>query len=181
MPFSLHGIGVSRGYAIGRTYLLQRNQPEITEYTIPDAIVEDEVQRFLNGLDLARQQLLEIRTRVPPSASNDISAFIDTHLLMLGDVSLTEAPINLIRSLKCNAEWALKVQRDLLVQVFEEMDDPYLRTRKDDVEHVVRRVQRILVTDDPAYLTEADYSELANSRLEGRIVVADDLTPADTI
>ena len=181
MPFSLHGIGVSRGYAIGRTYLLQRNQPEITEYTIPDAIVEDEVQRFLNGLDLARQQLREIRTRVPPSASNDISAFIDTHLLMLGDVSLTEAPINLIRSLKCNAEWALKVQRDLLVQVFEEMDDPYLRTRKDDVEHVVRRVQRILVTDDPAYLTEADYSELANSRLEGRIVVADDLTPADTI
>ncbi|MBK8898685.1 MAG: phosphoenolpyruvate--protein phosphotransferase [Candidatus Competibacteraceae bacterium] len=181
MPFSLHGIGVSRGYAIGRTYLLQRNQPEITEYTIPDAIIEDEVQRFLNGLDLARQQLREIRTRVPPSAANDISAFIDTHLLMLGDVSLTEAPINLIRSLKCNAEWALKVQRDLLVQVFEEMDDPYLRTRKDDVEHVVRRVQRILVTDDPAYLTEADYSELANSRLEGRIVVADDLTPADTI
>jgi phosphoenolpyruvate-protein kinase (PTS system EI component) len=50
MPFSLHGIGVSRGYAIGRTYLLQRNQPEITEYTIPDAIVEDEVERFLNGL-----------------------------------------------------------------------------------------------------------------------------------
>jgi hypothetical protein len=52
MPFSLHGIGVSRGYAIGRTYLLQRNQPEITEYTIPDAIIEDEVQRFLNSLEI---------------------------------------------------------------------------------------------------------------------------------
>ncbi|MBL8250278.1 MAG: phosphoenolpyruvate--protein phosphotransferase [Candidatus Competibacter sp.] len=181
MPFSLHGIGVSRGYAIGRTYLLQRNQPEITEYTIPDTIIEDEVQRFLNGLELARRQLLEVRKRVPRTASNDITAFIDTHLLMLEDVSLTEAPANLIRSLKCNAEWALKVQRDLLVQVFEEMDDPYLRTRKDDVEHVVRRVQRILVSDDPAYLNDADYSELAGSRLEGRIVVADDLTPADTI
>jgi phosphotransferase system enzyme I (PtsI) len=54
----------------------------------------------------------------------------------------------------------LKIQRDLLVQVFEDMDDPYLRTRKDDVEHVVRRVQRILVTDDPAYLNDPDYSEL---------------------
>ncbi|MBL8259740.1 MAG: phosphoenolpyruvate--protein phosphotransferase [Candidatus Competibacteraceae bacterium] len=181
MPFSLHGIGVSRGYAIGRTYLLQRNQPEITEYTIPDAIIEDEVQRFLNGLELARRQLLEIRERAPRTASNDITAFIDTHLLMLGDASLTDAPANLIRSLKCNAEWALKVQRDMLVQVFDEMDDPYLRTRKDDVEHVVRRVQRILVTDDPAYPSDADYSELAGSRLEGRIVVADDLTPADTI
>ncbi|HAO32989.1 MAG TPA: phosphoenolpyruvate--protein phosphotransferase, partial [Candidatus Competibacteraceae bacterium] len=165
MPFSLHGIGVSRGYAIGRTYLLQRNQPEITEYTIPDAIIEDEVQRFLTGLELARRQLLEIRKRAPRTASDDITAFIDTHLLMLGDASLTEAPANLIRTLKCNAEWALKVQRDMLVQVFEEMDDPYLRTRKDDVEHVVRRVQRILVTDDPAYLNEGDYSELAGSRL----------------
>lgn len=181
MPFSLHGIGVSRGYAIGRTYLLQRNQPEITEYTIPDAIIEDEVGRFLNSLELARQQLREIRKRIPSTASSDASAFIDTHLLMLGDTSLTETPANLIRSLKCNAEWALKIQRDLLVQVFEEMDDPYLRTRKDDVEHVVRRVQRILAADDPSYLSDADYSELATSRLEGRIVVADDLTPADTI
>jgi phosphotransferase system enzyme I (PtsI) len=181
MPFSLHGIGVSRGYAIGRTYLLQRNQPEITEYAIPDAIVEDEVRRFLNGLNLARKQLQDIRRRVPATASSDITAFIDTHLLMLGDASLTEAPVNLIRSLKCNAEWALKLQRDLLVQVFEDMDDPYLRTRKDDVEHVVRRVQRILVTDDPSFLNDPDYSEMASSRLEGRVIVADDLTPADTI
>ncbi|MBK8183659.1 MAG: phosphoenolpyruvate--protein phosphotransferase [Candidatus Competibacteraceae bacterium] len=181
MPLSLQGIGVSRGYAIGRTYLLQRNQPEITEYTIPDAIVEDEVQRFLNSLDLARKQLQDIRTRVPLSATSDATAFIDTHLLMLGDVSFTEAPINLIRSLKCNAEWALKIQQDSLVRVFEEMDDPYLRTRKDDVEHVARRVQRILTSEDPSYLNDAGYSELSSNRLEGRIIVADDLTPADTI
>ncbi len=175
MPFSVHGIGVSRGYAIGRTYLLQRNQPQITEYTIPDGIVEDEVQRFLNSLELASQQLQDIRNRVPASIASDATAFIDTHLLMLRDVSFTEAPINLIRSLKCNAEWALKIQRDVLVQVFEEMDDPYLRTRKDDVEHVVRRVQRVLLSDD------SNYTELASNRLEGRIIVADDLTPADTI
>ena len=181
MPFSLHGIGVSRGYAIGRTYLLQRNQPEITEYTIPDAIIEDEVQRFLNGLALAQQQLREIRLRIPATSSSDATAFIDTHLLMLEDPSLTEVPIEMIRTRKCNAEWALKIQRDALIEIFENMDDPYLRTRKDDVDHVVRRVQRILATEDPAYLSDPDYAELAASRLEGRIVVADDLTPADTI
>ena len=145
MPFSLQGIGVSRGYAIGRTYLLQRNQLEITEYTIPEAIVEDEVQRFLGSLDIARRQLRDIRVRIPATSSRDVAAFIDTHLLMLEDATLTEAPIKLIRARRCNAEWALKIQRDSLVQVFEQMDDPYLRTRKDDVEHVVRRVQRILV------------------------------------
>ncbi|MFO1422894.1 MAG: phosphoenolpyruvate--protein phosphotransferase [Candidatus Competibacteraceae bacterium] len=181
MPFSLHGIGVSRGYAIGRTYLLERNQPEITEYTIPDAIVEDEVRRFLNGLALARQQLRDIRTRIPATAPSDITAFIDTHLLMLEDVTFTEAPIRLIRAHRCNAEWALKIQRDSLVQVFDDMDDPYLRTRKDDVDHVVRRIQRILLAEDPAYLNDPGYAELVASRLEGRIVVADDLTPADTI
>ena len=181
MPFSLHGIGVSRGYAIGRTYLLQRNQPEITEYIIPDTIIEDEVQRFLNSLNIAKQQLRDIRVQVPATAPAEATAFIDTHLLMLEDTTLTEAPIKLIRSHKYNAEWALKIQRDSLVQVFEEMDDPYLRTRKEDVEHVVRRVQHILVTEDAAYLNNSDYTELTSSRLEGRIIVADDLTPADTI
>ncbi|MDG4596144.1 MAG: phosphoenolpyruvate--protein phosphotransferase [Candidatus Contendobacter sp.] len=181
MPFSLHGIGVSRGYAIGRTYLLERNQPEITEYTIPDAIVEDEVQRFLNSLAVARQQLRDIQTRIPATAPSDVTAFIDTHLLMLEDVTFTEAPVRLIRVHRCNAEWALKIQRDSLVQVFDNMDDPYLRTRKDDVDHVVRRIQRILLAEDPAYLNDPSYAELVASRLEGRIVVADDLTPADTI
>ena len=181
MPFSLHGIGVSRGYAIGRTYLLERNQPEITEYTIPDTIVEDEVRRFLNGLAMARQQLRDIRTRIPVTASGDTTAFIDAHLLMLEDATLTEAPIRLIRAHHCNAEWALKIQRDSLAQVFDDMDDPYLRTRKDDVDHVVRRIQRILLAEDPAYFSEPGYAELVASRLEGRIVVADDLTPADTI
>ena len=136
MPFSLHGIGVSRGYAIGRTYLLERNQPEITEYTIPDAIVEDEVQRFLNSLAVARQQLQDIRLRIPATAPGDVTAFIDAHLLMLEDVTFTEAPVRLIRAHRCNAEWALKIQRDSLVQVFDDMDDPYLRTRKEDVDHV---------------------------------------------
>ena len=99
MPFSLHGIGVSRGYAIGRTYLLQRNQPEITEYTIPDSIIEDEVERFLNGLALARRQLREVRGRIPIAIPGDAAAFIDTHLLMLEDAALTEAPVDLILSL----------------------------------------------------------------------------------
>lgn len=181
MTFSLHGIGVSRGYAIGRTYLLQRNQMEIAEYAIPDAIIEDEIRRFLNSLDVARKQLQEIRQQIPPTAPGDLTAFIDTHLLMLQDVTFTEAPVQLIRARKCNAEWALKIQRDLLVQVFEQMDDPYLRTRKDDVDHVVRRVQRILVTEDPSSAGNPDYAEPSPSRLEGRVIVADDLTPADTI
>lgn len=181
MPFSLHGIGVSRGYAIGRIYLLERNQPEISEYTIPTDIIEDEIQRFLNSLDAARRQLQAIQARIPATAPGDVAAFLEAHLLMLSDTALSDAIVELIRSRSCNAEWALKIQRDALTQVFEAMDDPYLRTRKDDIDHVVQRIQRILLAEDPAYAHESSYAELMANRLEGRIVVADDLTPADTI
>ncbi len=175
MMFSLHGVGVARGCAIGKVALLQRNQPEISEYTLPEAIVEDEVQRFLDGVARARQQLQEIRARLPATIPADTAAFIDIHLLMLEDSMLTQAPVKLIRTRRCNAEWALKLQRDLVVQVFEAMDDPYLRVRRDDIDHVVRRIQRILLAD------EAACTDLVATRLEDRIVIADDLTPADTI
>ncbi len=175
MTFALYGIGVSRGGAIGRAALLRRDRLEVTEYTIPESILEDEVQRFLAGVGSARQQLCEVRARLPVTIPAEVTAFIDTHLLMLEDSMLTQAPVKLIRTLCCNAEWALKLQRDMLIQVFENMDDPYLRSRRDNIDHVVRRIQRVLLAD------ETGYPDAPAGRLEGRILVADDLSPADTI
>jgi len=94
---------------------------------------------------------------------------------MLDDVALTEEPMRLIKELSCNAEWALKLQRDALVTVFDEMDDAYLRTRKDDVDYVVNRIQRVLLNQSPLQHEKPD------QRLSGYIVLANDLTPADTV
>jgi phosphotransferase system enzyme I (PtsI) len=175
MSLLIAGIGVSREIAIGQAHILHRGELEVLEYAIPAPLIEDEISRFRNALEVARRQLREIRGRIPPQTRADIAAFIDTHLLMLEDLTLTMAPEQLIRSKQCNAEWALKAQRDMLVQVFEEMDDAYLRTRKDDIDHVVTRIQRIL-------LNQADTpGEIDDSRLHGSIVFADDLTPADTV
>ncbi len=175
MSLALSGIGVSRGIAIGKAYLLQRGLPEVTEYAVPKALIKDEVTRFMQAVDLARQQLKAIRQQIPADTSQDIASFIDTHLLMLKDSALSEVPINLIRSRKCNAEWALKLQRDALVNVFDQMEDPYLRTRKDDVDHVVNRIQRILLKQ------EGHSQDTDDMPLKGRIIVADDLTPADAV
>ena len=60
---------------------------------------------------------------------------------MLEDEAISKAPVTYIRDMRCNAEWALKLECDALVAVFDAMDDAYLRTRKNDVEHVVNRVQ----------------------------------------
>ncbi len=175
MSLGLSGIGVSRGIAIGKAYLLQHGLPEVAEYAIPKAQIKDEVTRFLQAVDAARQQLKAIRKQIPADTSQDIASFIDTHLLMLRDSALSDVPINLIRSRKCNAEWALKLQRDALVNVFEQMDDPYLRTRKDDVDQVVNRIQRILLKQ------EGHSQDTDGMPLKGRIIVADDLTPADAV
>jgi phosphoenolpyruvate-protein phosphotransferase (PTS system enzyme I) len=175
MTISLHGIGVSRGIAVGNVHIIQRDQLDIREHSIDPDSINSEIQRFEMAVTKARQQLRAIRDHIPKSTDTDITAFIDTHLLMLDDAVLIHEPANLIRELGCNAEWALKLQRDALVNVFEEMDDAYLRTRKDDVDYVVNRIQRMLQNQTPLRHEEPD------DRLTGYIVLADDLTPADTV
>ncbi len=175
MTLSLHGIGVSRGVAIGRAHILHRGLPEVTEVRLDEDQIPAEVERFRAALAAAKQHLRETRERIPRSAAADIAAFIDTHVLMLEDSTLSAIPIGIIQSRRCNAEWALKLQRDALAKVFDEMDDPYLRTRKDDIDHVVGSIQRILLSRNDAR------GDLSEANLHGRIVVADDLSPADTV
>jgi len=175
MTLELQGIGVSRGIAIGKAHILFHNQPDVREYLIPVFAIEEEVERFIDAITEAKKQLKAIRNQIPANAPTDVSAFIDTHLLMLNDSSLSKVPVDMIRSRHCNAEWALQLQRDALINVFNEMDDPYLRTRRDDVDHVVNRIHRIL--SDQAV---ADH-EIPDGRLKGHIIIAEDLTPADTL
>lgn len=175
MTLSLHGMGVSRGIAIGRVHIIERGRLDIPEYHIEKDQVETETRRLVDAVSLAKQQLRAIRDHIPAATSPDIAPFIDTHLLMLDDAVLTQEPLRLIKSAAHNAEWALQLQRDALMHVFDEMEDPYLRTRKDDVDHVVNRIQRILLKQKPLRHEEPD------SRLSGYVLIADDLTPADTV
>jgi phosphotransferase system enzyme I (PtsI) len=175
MPVALHGTGVSRGIALGPARLLQRGHPEIPEYVLPAALIEEEVARFLDALETARAQLRAIRQQIPASTPSDIAAFIDTHLLMLEDATLATVPVDLIRSERCNAEWALAMQQEALTRAFDQMDDAYLRTRRDDVEHAIMRVQQILL--DQTQREEAIAAEAEG----GRIIVTDDLSPGELV
>ena len=83
MSLALHGIGVSKGIAIGKVHIIHHDPLEITEYCIPLLHLESEVARFENAVSLARLQLLNIRDRIPKNSTVDIAAFIEAHLLML--------------------------------------------------------------------------------------------------
>jgi len=175
VSLALSGIGVSRGIAIGRAHVLLRGSIEVLESVLPEDLIETEVERFLEAVHSARLQLESLRERIPPGTRADIAAFIDTHRLMLDDATLVKTPVELIRERGCNAEWALKLQRDAVVEVFDRMDDPYLRTRRDEVDHVINRILRILldtVGNDPH--SDAD-------ALDQAIILADNLSPAETV
>ena len=174
MTFTIHGISASKGIAIGRVHAVDRGRFEPAERRLEPSQIEAEVERFGRAVDAARLELRAVKARIPEETPREIAAFIDTHLLMLEDEAISRAPITYIREMRCNAEWALKLECDALVSVFDAMDDPYLRTRKDDVEHVVNRVQNHL---QGGRAKKAPSGESA----AGRIIYADDLTPADTV
>jgi len=169
---ALHGTGVSDGIAIGKAFVLQRELPEIPEYAIPREYVEEEVARFQRAVETSRRQLMTIREHIPANAPPEATSFLDAHLLMLDDKMISMAPIDTIRSQQCNAEWAVKTQSDVLCAMFEQMDDQYLRNKKVDVNQVVQRILRNLL--------QKNYDE-HEKMAAGEIVVADDLTPADTV
>jgi phosphotransferase system enzyme I (PtsI) len=171
---TLHGTGVSSGIAIGKAYVLHGDRPEAPEYVLPAHLVDEEVRRFTDAVDKARQQLERIREHIPENAPPEIASIIDTHHLILRDKLIGEAPVERIRRDQINAEWALATQGNALIGVFEQMEDPYLRNRKADVAQVVDRVLRILLA------TGVEHDQIGEA-LDGQIVIANDLSPGDTV
>lgn len=191
MSLWLSGIGISRGIGIGRVQRLHGGDLEIPEYAVPAERVAAEVARFEAAREQAKAQLRQVRAQVgalPGSGGvqGEIAAFIDTHLLMLDDRTLSQAVVALIRKDGLNAEAALRRQRDVLAGAFEQMEDPYLRARRDDVHQVCARVLRLLLQQDQS--AAAAPSGAAAPRTAGvhatalpPVIVADDVTPADII
>ena len=174
MALIVSGIDVSKGIAIGGVHLLNRGTPEVFEHRLKKDDIKSEVERFRHAVDEASNHLRSIRDTIPEDTPTDVAAFIDSHILMLKDSMLRKVPAGIIRKQHCNAEWALKIQHDKLISAFEQMEDDYLRTRINDVEHVINLIQQIL--KDQQYTVQVDAQPL-----KGRIIVADDLTPADTV
>ena len=174
MSFTLHGAGAGGGIAIGRAHLISSVRLEVAHYEIAPEHVELEVMRFSVGVETVRSDLEGLRRSVPAGAPTELGAFLNLHLMILDDSMLSQAPRELIRSLRCNAEWALVQQMDYLVAQFDKIDDPYLRERKADVVQVVERVLKALL-DRPGRAGSTPAHE------QSLIVVAHDLSPADMI
>ena len=169
--FTLHGAGVSAGIAIGYAHLISTARLEVAHYEIAADEVETEVRRFDDAVRQVRGELIQLQAGMAPGAPAEISAFLNVHRLILDDSNLSQVPRELIRSRHCNAEWALVQQMESLVAQFDQIEDPYLRERKNDITQVVERVLKALLG--------SAHAPAQPSHEENLVVVAHDLSPAD--
>ena len=174
MSFTIHGIGVSGGIGIGHAHLLSQPGLEVEHYTISEAEVASEQARFDSAIGTARSELAALAEHIPADAPPEVEGFLNLHLMILGDSTLSEAPRDLIAASKCNAEWAVSQQAEALLDHFERIEDEYLRERKADVVQVVERVLKAL-TGHRRNIPVPRHKE------EDSILVAHDLSPADVI
>lgn len=174
---SLGGTGIGRGIAIGRALVLDAPQNKVPQFQIDAKRVDDEILRFNRAIAAVRRELQHLQSNLPSTAPPETSAFIDVHLLMLDDPLISKEPGESIRRDKINAEWALNNHANTLAAFFDNISDPYLRTKKDDVAQVVGRVMDIL-TQRPE--RSPNLSGLGHA-LTDRIIVARDLSPADAV
>ena len=179
MSFTLHGLGVSGGIAIGHAHLLTSASLEVDHYSIPEEFIAREVKRFDKAVKQVRAELetLEhnLHTTQRGDATGDMAAFVTVHRMILDDPTFSEVPKEIIKREACNAEWALKLQLDELLAHFAEVKDEYLRERKTDVRQVAERVVAALTGQGGAV------PEKLRARAEDTILVARDLSPADVI
>lgn len=176
--FSIHGIGVSSGIAIGHAHLVSNALLEVVHYQLPEHLIEDETLRFKSAIFTVNKELEILKNSLSKNAPAELDAFINTHLMMLADKSLSEVPIEIIRKESCNAEWAIKLQMDDIVEQFEAIEDEYLRERKHDVVQVVERVIKVLLGHPSQAPNQGKQKQQQES---ATILVAHDISPADAI
>ena len=172
---SLHGSGIGRDIAIGTACLLPQESSNIPEYLIPKKHISDEVHRLRAAIAATRIQMIQIRQQITSDSPPEATGFIEAHLMMLDDPMLAQQPEELVASHQINAEQAIAQQSKSLIEVFEAMEDEYLRTKGDDIRQVVDRIQRNLMGVDPISSTDI------TREFSDPIIVARDLAPADTL
>ncbi|PKO61425.1 MAG: phosphoenolpyruvate--protein phosphotransferase [Betaproteobacteria bacterium HGW-Betaproteobacteria-18] len=144
MTFSIHGLAVARGIAIGRAVLVASSRLDVAHYFIEPAQVAAEINRVRDARDAVVAEIGRLQTSIshmgPKDTPHELSALLDVHLMLLQDEELTSGVRHWIKDRLYNAEWALTTQLEIVARQFDEMEDDYLRERKADLEQITEKV-----------------------------------------
>jgi phosphotransferase system enzyme I (PtsI) len=188
MTFSVHGLAVSRGIAIGRAVLVASSRADVAHYFVEDADVRSEIHRVRDARNTVVEEISRLQRDLPADAPHELAALLDVHLMLLQDEQLISGVKGWISERHYNAEWALTTQYEMIARQFDEMEDEYLRERKADLEQVVERVLRAMKgVASPVQLKNQGVRKqqkelLHDDKLDVPLVlVAHDLSPADML
>jgi phosphotransferase system enzyme I (PtsI) len=191
MTLAIHGLAVARGIAIGRAVLVASSRVDVAHYFIEADQIEPEIQRLATAREAVVQDIHRLIDHLPKDAPPELAALLDVHLMLLQDQILEDGVKTWVKERLYNAEWALTSQLDIVARQFEDMEDPYLRERKGDLEQVVERLLRQL-KGQPHVLTEQGTSSKRRGARQHDlpldeqaevplILISDDLAPADML
>jgi phosphotransferase system enzyme I (PtsI) len=188
MTFSIHGLAVSRGIAIGRAVLVASSRADVAHYFVEASGVQSEIQRVRDARNTVVEEISRLQRDLPADAPHELAALLDVHLMLLQDEQLITGVKGWISERHYNAEWALTTQYEMIARQFDEMEDEYLRERKADLEQVVERVLRAMKgVASPVQLKNQGARKqqkelLHDDKLDVPLVlVAHDLSPADML
>ena len=168
------GLGVSSGIAIGPAHVVERGLAHVPEYRLEEGSVEAEVARFREAVALSTKQIRKLHAKaasLPGEATEELRYLLDAHLQMLSGSRLVRGVEARIRRARSNAEAAVQAQLSEIAQTFAGMEDSYLASKIDDVREASARLVR--------NLTRAGYRAFSGLPA-GTIIVAEEITPADT-
>ena len=163
------GKSVLSGVAIGKLYIFKKQEYTLVREIVADA--EAEVARFHDACEKAKEQLKKLYEKTVEEVGEDHAVIFEAHQMMLDDLDYVEAIEAMIRDEKVNAEYAVTMTGDSFADMFANMDDDYFKARSADVLDITKRVVRVL----------AGIKEAGIDSEEPVIIVADDLTPSETV
>jgi phosphotransferase system enzyme I (PtsI) len=180
MSFVVHGLPVSRGIAIGRAVIVASSRADVAHYFIAPQQIRSELERLVSARDGVVAEITSLQQGLDQEAQDahpELTALLDVHLMLLQDEQLSQGVRQWVIDRHYNAEWALTSQYEVIARQFDEMEDPYLRERKADLDQVVERMLRIMRGQKSVVDTT-----VVSSANEGPLVlIAHDLSPADML
>ncbi|MBB5942595.1 phosphoenolpyruvate--protein phosphotransferase [Xanthomonas sp. 3307] len=168
MSVRIAGHGASRGNALGRARVRLPHALEVAEQRIAAAQIPEELDRLHRAVDAAREEMHGLRQRLHGALAKEVGEFLDLHALLLDDPELLHGLDELIRTGRYSADYALRLQRDRLATVFDDMEDAYLKSRMDDLDHVIGRIHAFLQKRQPD-----------SEGLAGEILVCENVAPSE--
>jgi phosphotransferase system enzyme I (PtsI) len=194
VTFSIHGLAVARGIAIGRAVLVTSSRVDVAHYFVTPAQVPAEIDRLRHGRNAVVDEIHRLQTSIaqmgPKEAPHELTALLDVHLMLLNDDDLISGVKHWITERLYNAEWALTTQLEVIARQFDEMEDEYLRERKSDLEQITEKVLRAMkgvaspvvpVTPRAPRKTSQQDLLLDDTVDVPLILVAHDLSPGDML